>query len=230
MTTWKTTYISAVVHQAGDNPIINEGSTTVTICDEAAGAFISLTDSEGTTIKLDQDEFEIVANVAKGMLECFNAKHKEDHCIDEVPPGENYVTPFAAICDLLAVIHRDNGSRTGMVGIHQSCKDAESLVRKLHSDGVQSKSVEWTSTRPTNGGIYWVQFDHSIAPQSVEVYRLDEDDVWRARVVGNADNLGNHIASFQVESLANALWCGPLSAPTLNKFRQIGDDHEAQKT
>ena len=38
MTTWKTTTISAVVHQAGDNPIINECSTTITICDEAAGA------------------------------------------------------------------------------------------------------------------------------------------------------------------------------------------------
>jgi len=36
MTTWKTTYIAAVVHCAGDNPIINECSTTVTICDEAA--------------------------------------------------------------------------------------------------------------------------------------------------------------------------------------------------
>ena len=74
MTTWKTTYIAAVVHQAGDNPIINEQSTTVTICDEAAGAYISLTDSEGTTIKLDPDEFEIVANVAKGMIENFEDK------------------------------------------------------------------------------------------------------------------------------------------------------------
>ena len=74
MTTWKTTYISAVVHQSGDNPIINEQSTTVTICDEAGGAFISLTDSEGTTIKLDPNEFKIVANVANGMLECFEDK------------------------------------------------------------------------------------------------------------------------------------------------------------
>ncbi len=223
MTTWKTTYISAVVHQAGDNPIINEQSTTVTICDEAAGAFISLTDSEGTTIKLDQDEFEIVYNVARGMIECFNAKHQEDHCIDEVPLGENYVTPFAAICDLLAVIHRDNGSHTGMVGIHQSCKDAESFVRKLHNDGVQSKSNEWTSTEPTMGGIYWVKFDHGLAPRSVEVYRLDEDDVWRARVVGGADILGSHVPSFQVSSLTNSLWNGPISAPPLT-------ENEAEKT
>ena len=214
MTTWKTTYISAVVHQAGDNPIINEGSTTVTICDEAAGAFVSLTDSEGTTIKLDPNEFEIVANVAKGMLECFNAKHKEDHCIDEVPPGENYVTPFAAICDLLAVIHRDNGSHTGMVGIHQSCKDAESVVCELLSDDERSKSGKWTAWNPTKGGIYWVQFDRGLAPQSVEVYRLDEDDVWRARVVGGADIIGSHVASFQVSSLTNSLWNGPISAPT----------------
>jgi hypothetical protein len=56
MTTYKSTYLSASVHLAGDNPIINEQSTTVRICDEAGGAFISLTDSEGTTIKLDQEE------------------------------------------------------------------------------------------------------------------------------------------------------------------------------
>ena len=74
MTTWKTTYISASVHQAGDNPIINDHSTTVTICDEAGGAFVSLTDCEGTTIKLDPDEFEIVANVARGMIENFEDK------------------------------------------------------------------------------------------------------------------------------------------------------------
>ncbi len=216
MTTWKTTYISAVVHQAGDNPIINEQSTTVTICDEAAGSFVSLTDSEGVTIKLDREEFEIVANVARGMLECFDDKMpKRINEIEEVPPGENYVKPLAAICDLLAVIHRDNGSHTGMVGIHQSCKDAESIVRELRSDDARIKSNKWTAWRPTKGGIYWVQFDHSIAPQSVEVYRLDEDDVWRARVVGKADILGSHIASFQVESLANALWNGPISAPPL---------------
>ena len=141
MTAWKTTYIAAVVHQAGDNPIINEQSTTITICDEAAGAFISLTDSEGTTIKLDQDEFEIVANVAKGMLECFDAKHQEDHCIDEVPPGENYVTPFAAICDLLAVIHRDGGQHTGEVGTVQSCKDAEAVVHALMLDSTMLDSA-----------------------------------------------------------------------------------------
>ena len=215
MTTWKTTYISAVVHQAGDNPIINERSTTVTICDEAGGAFVSLTDSEGTTIKLDPEELEIVANVARGMLECFNAKYQEDHCIDEVPPGENYVTPFAAICDLLAVIHRDGGQHTGEVGTVQSCKDAESVVQKLRSDGAQSKSGGWTSTKPTKGGIYWVQFDRGLAPQPVEVYRLDEDDVWRARVVGSADILGSHVASFQVNSLTSALWNGPISAPPM---------------
>ena len=181
MTTWKTTYISAVVHQAGDNPIINEQSTTVTICDEAAGAFISLTDSEGTTIKLDQDEFEIVANVAKGMIESFGDK-----------------------------------PRTSIYVINEAFNKAEELlVRNLRSDGTQSKSGGWTSTKPTKGGIYWVQFDHSIAPQSVEVYRIDEDDVWRAREVGNADIIGSHVASFQVSSLTNALWNGPISAPPM---------------
>ncbi len=71
MTTWKTTTISAVVHQAGDNPIINEGSTKVTICDEAAGAFVSLTDSKCVTIELDPEELEMVCDVARKMLKDF---------------------------------------------------------------------------------------------------------------------------------------------------------------
>ena len=72
MTTWKSTYIAAVVHYAGDNPIINEQSTTVKICDEAGGAFVSLTDSDGTTIKLDPDELEMVCDVARKMLKEFS--------------------------------------------------------------------------------------------------------------------------------------------------------------
>lgn len=76
MTTWKTTYIAAVVHQAGDNPIINEQSTTVKICDEAGGAFVSLTDSDGTTIKLDPDELEMVVEVARNMLKAFHEAEK----------------------------------------------------------------------------------------------------------------------------------------------------------
>ena len=76
MTTYKSTYIAAVVHQSGDNPIINEGSTTVTICDEAGGAFVSLTDSEGTTIKLDPDELEMVCDVARKMLKEFQDAQK----------------------------------------------------------------------------------------------------------------------------------------------------------
>ena len=161
MTTWKTTTISAVVHQAGDNPIINEGSTTVTICDEAAGAFVSLTDSEGVTIKLDREEFEIVANVARGMLECFEDKprtpisvindsfNKAEAIIHSLKEGMldeddketiRPTTPFAATCDLLAVIHRDGGQHTGEVGTVQSCKDAEPVVRQLMSDSALATS------------------------------------------------------------------------------------------
>lgn len=233
MTTWKTTYISAVVHQAGDNPIINEQSTTVTICDEAAGSFISLTDSEGTTIKLDPNEFEIVANVARGMLECFEEKPRtpisvindsfnkseaiirsfEDGMLDEdeketIRPA----TQFEAIGDLLAVIHRDGGQHTREVGMVQSCKDAESVVCELLSDDARIKSVEWTTEKPTKGGIYWVQFDHGLAPQSVEVYRLSEDDVWRMRIIWH---LSNTVSSCHVSSLKTAIWNGPISAPPL---------------
>ena len=184
MTTWKTTYTSTVVHQAGDNPIINDHSTTVTICDEAGGAFISLTDSEGTTIKLDPDEFEIVANVARGMIENFEDKPR---------------TPISVV--------------------NEAFNKAEAIFSSLKSEMLEADNKhdanEWTSTRPTKGGIYWFRFDHSIAPQSVEVYRIDEDDVWRAREVGNADIIGSHVASFQVSSLTNALWNGPISAPPM---------------
>jgi hypothetical protein len=76
MTTWKTTYISAVAHCAGDNPIINDHSTTVTICDEAGGAFVSLTDCEGTTIRLDPEELEMVVKVARNMLNAFHETEK----------------------------------------------------------------------------------------------------------------------------------------------------------
>ena len=140
MTTWKTTTISAVVHQAGHNPIINEGSTTVTICDEAAGAFVSLTDSEGTTIKLDPEEFEMVADVALKMLRDFEDKPSEDHrTISESPDEDDKetlrpATPFAATFDLLAVIHRDGGQHTSEVGTVQSCKDAEAVVHALRID------------------------------------------------------------------------------------------------
>ena len=71
MTTYKATPISAVVHRSGDNPIINECSTTVTICDEAGGAFVSLTDSEGSTIRIDPDELQMVAKIARKMLKGF---------------------------------------------------------------------------------------------------------------------------------------------------------------
>jgi len=80
MTAYKFTYISAVVHQAGDNPIINEGSTTVTICDEAGGAFVSLTDSEGVTIKLDPEELEMVCDVARKMLKDFSEQTTGKGC------------------------------------------------------------------------------------------------------------------------------------------------------
>ena len=138
MTTWKTTTISAVVHQAGHNPIINEQSTTVTICDEAGGAFVSLTDNEGTTIKLDPEELEIVANVARGMLECFDDKMpKRLNEIEEssVEPRISFDDRWhKSARDLVAVIHRDGGHHAGKVGFVQACKDAESVVYQLMSD------------------------------------------------------------------------------------------------
>lgn len=220
MSNYKTTYISASVHLAGDNPIVNECSTTITICDEAAGAFISLTDSEGATIKLDPDELEIVCDVGRKMLREFDGKSSYDGGKETLRPA----TPFEATCDLLAVIHRDGGQHTGEVGTVQSCKDAEAVVQKLlYKTEDQSKPSEWTSTKPTNGGVYWVQLDRGLAPETVEVYRIDDDDVWRMRVVGTQTGIiASTIASCLVGSLKNALWNGPLSAPAL-------PDNEAEK-
>ncbi len=236
MTTWKTTTIAAVVHRVGDNPIINEGSTTVRLCDEAGGPFFQIEDCEGTTIQIDHDEFDLVAEVARKMIRELNGSQRTPISVvnDAFEKSEAIIrsvkdlilnkddketirqaTPLAAICDLLAVIHRDGGQHTGEVGMVQSCKDAEAVVRGLRSDDARNKSNEWTTANPTNGGVYWVQLDRGLAPATVEIYKLDEDDVWRARVVGKADILGSHIASFQVESLTKALWNGPISAPPL---------------
>ena len=79
MTTWKTTTIAAVVHRAGDNPIINEGSTTVRLCDEAGGPFLQIEDCEGTTIQIDHDEFDLVVEVARKMLREFECEPSDDH-------------------------------------------------------------------------------------------------------------------------------------------------------
>ncbi len=159
MTTWKTTTISAVVHRVGDNPIINEGSTTVRLCDEAGGPFFQIEDCEGTTIQIDHDEFDLVVEVARKMLREFGDDDKprtpisvindsfnkaesiissfKDGMLDE-DDKENVrpTTPFAATCDLLAVIHRDGGQHTGEVGTVQSCKDAEAVVCQLISDTI----------------------------------------------------------------------------------------------
>ncbi len=159
MTQWKTTTISAVVHRVGDNPIINEGSTTVRLCDEAGGPFFQIEDCEGTTIQIDHDEFDLVVEVARKMLREFGDDDKprtpisvindsfnkaesiissfKDGMLDE-DDKENVrpTTPFAATCDLLAVIHRDGGQHTGEVGTVQSCKDAEAVVCQLISDTI----------------------------------------------------------------------------------------------
>ena len=79
MTTWKTTTIAAVVHRVGDNPIINEGSTTVRLCDEAGGPFFQIEDCEGTTIQIDHDEFDLVVEVARKMLREFECEPSDDH-------------------------------------------------------------------------------------------------------------------------------------------------------
>ena len=146
MTDYKCTYIAAVVHRAGDNPIINECSTTVTICDEAGGAFVSLTDSEGANIKFDPGELEIVYNLARGMLDSFDdGMQKKKNAVEEAG-----VTSCAAADnrwhkaarDLLAVIHCDGGHHTGKVGFVQSCEDAISIVRELRSDdGLDERRV-----------------------------------------------------------------------------------------
>lgn len=219
MTDYKCTYIAAVVHRAGDNPIINECSTTVTICDEAAGAFVSLTDSEGANIKFDPDELEIVYNLARGMLESFDdGMQKKKNAVEEAG-----VTPCTAADDrwhkaardLLAVIHRDGGHHIGKVGFIQACEDAISIVRELRSDDERSKSNEWTAEKPTNGGVYWVQLDRGMDPATVEIYKLD-DDAWRMQCVGTSTGiLASAIESCNVSSLHGALWNGPILAPPL---------------
>ena len=166
MTTWKTTYIAAVVHQAGDNPIINDRSIEITICDEAAGAFLSLTDSEGATIRLDFDEFEIVANVARGMIENFEDKPrtpiavvneafnkaeaifsslKSEMLEANADPNQPYVTEwFDGMRNSLVAVAEKNveqaishDDRSDKVIQNGSYKAALDLLAVIHRDGGQ---------------------------------------------------------------------------------------------
>jgi hypothetical protein len=63
----KTTCISVAIHQDDQNAIFGEGVITVTLEDEAAGAFLILSDGENK-IRIDMDELEAVTVAAQNLI------------------------------------------------------------------------------------------------------------------------------------------------------------------
>jgi hypothetical protein len=62
----KTTCLSVAIHQ-DDQAIFGEGVITVTLEDEAAGAFLILSDGENK-IRIDIDELEAVVIAARNLI------------------------------------------------------------------------------------------------------------------------------------------------------------------
>ena len=64
-----------VIYPIGKNPIYDEGNITITITDEAAGPFLTLTqigDSlEPNEIRIELDELDLVHNRAHTMMEMY---------------------------------------------------------------------------------------------------------------------------------------------------------------
>lgn len=59
------------IHRRDSNPVFGELNIKVRLEDEAAGAFISLSQSDNTTpgeIRLDFEEIELIAEAAKALL------------------------------------------------------------------------------------------------------------------------------------------------------------------
>lgn len=69
---YKQTVIAISVHREGINPIFGEGVTHVKLCDDAAGYFIELSqsddDTENGVIRLDPAEWDTINDAVKSLL------------------------------------------------------------------------------------------------------------------------------------------------------------------
>ena len=62
----KVTYLKAAVHRA-DSDAMSDDATIIEIVDEGAGAYVTLTQSDGT-VRIDPSELATVFRTAKRML------------------------------------------------------------------------------------------------------------------------------------------------------------------
>jgi len=69
---YKLTVIAISAHRQGVNPIFGEGATHIKLCDDAAGYFIELSQSddntENGTVRFDPAEWEVINTAVKTLL------------------------------------------------------------------------------------------------------------------------------------------------------------------
>lgn len=72
MSIYITTPISCSVHRKAENPVFGEGVVTVSIYDEAGGAFVKLRandyDQADGEMSMDYEQLAVIAQVAKEMI------------------------------------------------------------------------------------------------------------------------------------------------------------------
>lgn len=67
MSEYKATVMKVAIHPADKNPAYDDGVTYIEVVDEAAGAFLELSQGENK-IQIDPEELDKIYNEAKRML------------------------------------------------------------------------------------------------------------------------------------------------------------------
>lgn len=67
MTNYTTTTMKIAIHPAGKNPAYDDGVTYIEVVDEAAGAFIEISQGE-SRIQVDPEELDLIVSEAKRLL------------------------------------------------------------------------------------------------------------------------------------------------------------------
>jgi hypothetical protein len=70
------TPLSVSVHYEHLHPVYGEGVTVVSVGDEAAGEFITLTQNDDCTLKFDLEELEAVLKAARSLMASAGAARK----------------------------------------------------------------------------------------------------------------------------------------------------------
>ena len=70
MSEYKATVMKVAIHPADKNPAYDDGVTYIEVVDEAAGAFLELSQGD-QRIRIDPDELELILTEAQRMLARF---------------------------------------------------------------------------------------------------------------------------------------------------------------